>query len=93
MTVCSQEIDVKLNILLDKQDNGLAIEQLVKDGASYLEATTHWMEENSIPPTQYNKYIPAAIVDKITQEAIDNNEFRPTLARTFQTSTLDLDFL
>lgn len=89
MTPCSQEAEIKLNILLDKQDNGLAIEQLVKDGASYLEATTHWMEENSILPTQFNKYIPAAIIDKITQEAIENNEFRPTFARTYKTSSLE----
>lgn len=85
----SQENDSQLNTLLDKLNNGLIIEQYVADGMSYLEATTTWLEENSVLPTQYNKYIPPAIIDKITKEVLDDNVFRPSIAKSYQTSTLE----
>lgn len=88
MTPSSQPNNV--NTLLDKQDNGLFIEQMVNEqNMTYLQATTHWLEENSINFNQYAKYIPDAIIEKLTQESLANNEFRPSFARTHKPSELD----
>ena len=77
--------------LLDKTHAGLAIEQiLVKDSSlSYLEATVQWMEENSIEPTQFKRYIPQAIIDKIEHEAIGASMLRPSVIKNLGTNTLD----
>lgn len=79
-----------LNVLLDKQQNGFTIEAIVAQGEmGYLEATTSFLEENSIPEGQFNRYIPAGIIDKIRNEAIDDKLLRPSVARTQKTNTLD----
>lgn len=79
-----------VSALLDKTNNGFDIEALVeKQGMSYLEATTHWLEENSLPESTFNKYIPQTIVDKIAAEAIDDNLLRPSFAKQKQTNTLE----
>ncbi|AIX12237.1 late promoter transcriptional regulator [Citrobacter phage Moon] len=76
--------------LLDKQQNGFTIEALVNEqGLGYLEATTAWMEENSIPETQFSKYIPSGIIEKIRSEAIDEHLLRPSVSRGEKTNTLD----
>lgn len=76
--------------LLDRQENGFIIESVVEQfGMSYLEATTAFLEENSIPETQFAKFIPTGIVEKITSEAIDENMLRPSVARGEKTNTLD----
>lgn len=74
----------------NKQQNGFDIEALVvKHELSYLEATTAWLEENSIPEGQFARYIPSAIIDKIMNEAIDDNMLRPSVSRMQKTNTLD----
>lgn len=79
-----------LKKLLDKQQNGFAIEQLVvKEQISYLEATSRWMEENSIPEGNHARFIPALIIDKIKDEAINENMLRPSMAKTEKTTSLD----
>ena len=61
------------NKIDSKTGNGLAIEKMVADeGLTYLEATTIFMEEHGIEYNQYAKYVPKAIIDKLTQECIDN---------------------
>lgn len=76
--------------LLDKQQNGFTIEALVNEQSlGYLEATTAWMEENSIPETQFSKYIPSGIIEKIRSEAIDEHMLRPSVSRGEKTNTLD----
>lgn len=82
----------KLDIakLLDRQENGFLIESMVEEfGMSYLEATTAWLEENSIPETQFAKFIPSGIIEKITSEALDENLLRPSVTRGEKTNTLD----
>lgn len=74
----------------NKTTNGLAIEKLVsEDGLTYLEATTQFIEENSIEYNNYQKYIPATIVDKIKQECIINRTFRKGVVDE-PTNTLDI---
>jgi hypothetical protein len=76
--------------LLDKQQNGFTIESMVEEqGLGYLEATTAWMEENSIPETQFAKYVPSGIIEKIRSEAIDEHMLRPSVSRGEKTNTLD----
>lgn len=76
--------------LLDKQENGFEIEAMVTEfEMTYLEATTAWLEENSIPETQYTKFIPTGIIEKIMSEAIDENLLRPSISRNEKTNTLD----
>ena len=91
MTQFSQN-DPSLNTLLDLQSNGLEIEAKVKEGMSYTQAACAWLEENSILPNQYSKYIPVVITDKIRDEVIQNNELRPSVIKSLQTSSLE-DFL
>lgn len=79
-----------LNVLLDKQQNAFLIESVVANfGYSYLEATTAFLEENSIPETQFARYIPQGIIDKIKNEALDDKLLRPSMSRTEKTNTLD----
>lgn len=76
--------------LLDKQKNGFEIEQLViNHQLSYLEATSRWMEENSIPEGNHARFIPVLIIDKIKDEAINENMLRPSMAKTEKTTSLD----
>lgn len=77
--------------LLDKVENGLSIERAMSEDVnlSYLEATMQWIEENSIDPAQYAKYIPQAMVDKIKHEAIENNWLRPSMKERTITNTLE----
>ncbi|AEO97166.1 late promoter transcription accessory protein [Salmonella phage vB_SenM-AKM_NP4] len=86
----TKEKNDKLNELLDKQQNGFIIEALVEEnGLGYLEATTMWMEENSIPETMYSKFIPSGIIEKIRSEAIDEHMLRPSVSRGEKTNTLE----
>ena len=72
------------------QENGFIIEKMVEEfGMSYLEATTAFLEENSIPETQFAKFIPSGIIEKIQSEAIDENLLRPSVVRCEKTNTLD----
>ena len=92
MILFSQKTEDQSNVnqLLDKQQNGFVIEALVANkGISYLEATTEWLEENSIPESSFNRYIPQGIVEKIMSEAIDDNMLRPSISKTQKTNTLD----
>lgn len=76
--------------LLDKQANGFAIEKLVElEGLGYLEATTQWLEENSIPEGNFNRFIPSGIIEKIMSEAVDEHMLRPSFSKTHKTNTLD----
>lgn len=80
---------IDMGKLLDRQENGFLIEKMVETGMSYLEATTAWLEENSIPETYYNKFIPPAIIEKIMSEAIDENLLRPSVSRGEKTNTIE----
>ncbi|AAX78569.1 late promoter transcriptional regulator [Citrobacter phage IME-CF2] len=78
----------------NKTEVGLYIENLVaSEGATYMEATLQWMDENSIDYSMLNKTVPKAIIDKISDEAIKNNLLRPSVAKDHTTTqTLD-DFM
>ena len=79
-----------INQLLDKQANGFAIESMVTElGMGYLEATTQWLEENSIPEGNISRYIPPAIIEKIMSEALEENMLRPSFSQTHKTNSLD----
>ena len=74
----------------NKTANGLAIEKLVvEEGLTYLEATTQFVEENSIEYGHFQKYIPVSIIDKITQECIVNRTLRKGVIDE-PTNTLDI---
>ncbi|MEG1902764.1 MAG: late promoter transcription accessory protein [Bacteroidales bacterium] len=78
----------------NKTEVGLYIENLVaSEGATYMEATLQWMDENSIDYSMLSKTVPKAIIDKISDEAIKNNLLRPSVAKDHATTqTLD-DFM
>ena len=78
----------------NKTEVGLYIENLVaSEGATYMEATLQWMDENSIYYAMLSKTVPKAIIDKISDEAIKNNLLRPSVAKDHATTqTLD-DFM
>lgn len=79
-----------INQLLDKQANGFTIESMVTElGMGYLEATTQWLEENSIPEGNFNRYILPAIIEKIMSEALEENMLRPSFSQTHKTNSLD----
>lgn len=79
-----------LNSLLDKQANGFAIEAIVAEGElGYLQATSQWLEENSIPEGNFNRFIPSTIVEKIKAEAVNEYMLRPSISKTQKTNTLD----
>lgn len=75
----------------NKTEVGLYIENLVaSEGATYMEATLQWMDENSIDYAMLSKTVPKAIIDKISDEAIKNNLLRPSVAKDHSTTqTLD----
>lgn len=84
----SKALDV--NALLDKQKNGFEIEQLViEHGLTFLEATSRWMEEHSVPEGNHSRFIPSVIIDKIKDEAVNDNLLRPSLAKNYKTNSLD----
>ncbi|WJZ28143.1 late promoter transcriptional regulator [Serratia phage 92A1] len=98
MTACSHQNKIVGTVpntaesgLLDKTHAGLAIEQMLVNDSSlgYLEATVQWMEENSIEPSQFKRYIPQAIIDKIEHEAKSNQMLRPSVIKSLGTTTLD----
>lgn len=89
MTVCSMSNDIVVKAT-NKTTNGLAIEKMVlEEGMTYLEATTQFVEENSIEYSQYSKYIPISIIDKIKQECIVNRTFRKGVVEE-PSNTLDI---
>lgn len=95
MTLFSQENDdtapkAVLQVHMNKQENGFEIESLIKKyGLTYLEATTQWLEENSIPEAQFARYIPGIIIEQISNEAVDENLLRPSMNKLQKTNTLD----
>lgn len=94
MTLFSQENDTApkavLQVHMNKQENGFEIEKLVKEhNLTYLEATTQWLEENSIPESQFSRYVPGIIIEKISDEALEENLLRPSMSKTQKTNTLD----
>lgn len=79
-----------LSSLLDKQANGFAIEAIVAEGGlGYLQATSQWLEENSIPEGNFNRFIPSTIIEKIKAEAVNEYMLRPSMSKTQKTNTLD----
>lgn len=76
--------------IIDKQKAGAEIEYLVATTEQgYLGAASQWLQENSIPEAQFNKYVPQVIIDKIKDEAINDYLLRPSMSRTEKTNTLD----
>lgn len=75
----------------NKTEVGLYIENMVNsESVTYLEATLQWMDENNIEYSMLNKTVPRAIIDKISNEAIDGDMLRPSVARNHKSSqTLD----
>lgn len=84
-------VNADLAELTDKTKNGLSVEAMLKADSAlgYLDATIIWMEENSIEPTQFSKYLPMTLIDKIKDEAIKGNMLRPSMSKTKVTNTLD----
>ncbi|ARB06036.1 hypothetical protein fHeYen901_263 [Yersinia phage fHe-Yen9-01] len=85
---------VNVESLADKQQAGFEIEQIVASTeATYLEATSQWLQENSLHESQINRYIPQVIIDKIKDQAIEDNLLRPSMSRLEKTNTLDFMML
>lgn len=65
---------------IDMQSTFIEITQLVVSETceTYLSATALWLEERSIPFNLINKYIPASIIEKIRDEAVDERLLRPS---------------
>lgn len=77
------------NNLNDKTANGIEIENLVKTGLTYLEACVQWLEENSLEINSCHKYIPRAVIDKLSKECVDSNMLRPSIAKSMTRNSLD----
>lgn len=77
------------NNLNDKTANGLEIEAMVKTGLTYLEACVQWLEENSLEINSCQKYIPRAVIDKLSKECIDSDMLRPSIAKSMTRNNLD----
>lgn len=60
-----------------------------KEHLTYLEATSRWMEERSIPENMFSKYVPSTIVEKIKLEVVDDGLLRPSLTKSHSHSNLD----
>ena len=74
----------------DKQTTGEEILQLMKSECiGYLQATTQWMEERSLPMNHFYRYIPETIVELISREAAEENMLKPSHAASVCHSTLD----
>lgn len=74
----------------DKQTTGEEIHLLVKnEGLGYLEAVTWWLEERSLPVSQYQKYIPETLIELVMKEATEDNMLKPSLTKQVDHSTLD----
>lgn len=75
---------------IDIQTAASEIDELVeKDHLSYLEATTQWMEERSIPENMFSKYVPSTIVEKIKIEVVEDGILKPSLTKINTHSNLD----
>ena len=74
---------------IDKQDAAAEIDELTKHGASYLEATSQWMEERSIPENMFARYVPHVIIEKIKLETVEDGLLRPSVTKINTTSSLD----
>ncbi|QFR55915.1 late promoter transcription accessory protein [Yersinia phage JC221] len=78
----------------NKTEVGLYIENLtVSENITYMEATIQWMDENNIEYSMLNKVIPRAIIDKISNEAIDGNMLRPSVALNHKSDSTLEDFM
>lgn len=77
------------NNITDKTANGMEIEAKTSEGLTYLEAVVEWLEENSIEIKDYQKYVPKAIIHKVTQECIESDMIRPSAKRSLTHNTLD----
>lgn len=76
----------------DKQAIAMEIDTLIQDHElSVLEACSWWLEERSIPETQFARYIPEQIIERLKSEAIEDGTLKPTLAK--QNTNGNLDFL
>ncbi|AHE63435.1 late promoter transcriptional regulator [Acinetobacter phage ZZ1] len=73
----------------DKQTTAAEIDDLVATGLSVLEAVTWWMEERSIPESQFARYIPEAVIEQLKLEVIEDNILKPSLTKQNTHSTLD----
>lgn len=74
----------------DKQITGEEIHQLMlSEGLGYLHAVTTWMEERSLPMSQYAKYIPEILIEQVKKEATEENMLKPSLTKFVEHSTLD----
>ena len=74
---------------VDKQQAASEIDELVATGLTYLEATSHWMEERSIPENMFVKYVPSTIVEKIKIETIEDGLLRPSMTKVNTHSSLE----
>lgn len=75
---------------IDIQQTAKDIDTLVEtEYLTYLEATTRWMEENSVPENMYSKYVPSTIVEKIKLEVVADGILRPSVTKINTKSNLD----
>lgn len=74
---------------VDKQQAASEIDGLVATGLTYLEATSRWMEERSIPENMFVKYVPSTIVEKIKIETIEDGLLRPSMTKVNTHSSLE----
>lgn len=87
MMQSSQIIDVPgLQKTMVEIENLISTEKLTT-----LEAVSCYLEQNSIPESAVSKVIPAPIIERIRQEALDEQLLRPSIIKT--TSRSNLDFL
>lgn len=87
-----EEAQIKKAKIYDRQTTANEILDLVKtEGLSFLEACSWWLEERSIPETQFSKYIPEDILDLLQREVIEDSVLKPSLTK--QNTKSNLDFM
>ena len=89
----SLKSDQEVKKTFDMQQTSIDIQNIVdSQHIGYLEAVIQWMEENSIPENNYNKYISESIVELIREEVIRENRIKPSLVKLNEKSSLDFMF-
>lgn len=91
MMQCStNEVHKVLHDATSKQEASEKIEREVAEtGCLYLEAATKWLEESGFSEAQYQRYLPASIIEAIKLEAIEERLVAPSMVNYHQSATLD----
>ncbi len=86
----NKEAEKQPTVSLSKQEIAVEIEQLIEEHhLSVLEAVTWWMEERSIPESQFSRFIPEPVIEQLKAEVIEDRVLKPSITKENTHSSLD----